>query len=267
MAGLMRSWTDLELYMSCNILATNRLIEAAGRAGIKRFVLASTSSVYGTRGGRRRGTRARAIVAVWDHEAGCREARARPRRVAAASRARSSATSRSTGPASARTWRTTGSSRRCSMASRSRSSATASRRARTRTSTTRSPARCWRSSAARPAASTTSAAGRRSRSTMRSASSPVTSASSHHRARAGAGRPAPHERRHRPGRAAFGYERVEPSEDFVARWSGTLEARRARTDFRDACHTPNRRVSDALRCTRRSTADRAYRQLARSGTL
>ena len=47
MAGLMRSWTDLELYASCNILATNRLIEAAMRAGIRRFVLASTSSVYG----------------------------------------------------------------------------------------------------------------------------------------------------------------------------------------------------------------------------
>ena len=26
---LMRSWTDLDLYTSCNILATNRLIEAA----------------------------------------------------------------------------------------------------------------------------------------------------------------------------------------------------------------------------------------------
>ena len=48
MAGLMRSWTDLELYTSCNILATNRLIEAARRAGVSRFVLASTSSVYGT---------------------------------------------------------------------------------------------------------------------------------------------------------------------------------------------------------------------------
>jgi nucleoside-diphosphate-sugar epimerase len=47
MAGLMRSWTDLELYTSCNILATNRLIEASQRAGIERFVLASTSSVYG----------------------------------------------------------------------------------------------------------------------------------------------------------------------------------------------------------------------------
>ena len=48
MAGLMRSWTDLELYTSCNILATNRLIDAARRAGVRRFVLASTSSVYGT---------------------------------------------------------------------------------------------------------------------------------------------------------------------------------------------------------------------------
>ncbi len=47
MAGLMRSWTDLELYASCNVLATNRLIEAATRAGVQRFVLASTSSVYG----------------------------------------------------------------------------------------------------------------------------------------------------------------------------------------------------------------------------
>ena len=47
MAGLMRSWSDLELYTSCNILATNRLIEACQRAGVKRFVLASTSSVYG----------------------------------------------------------------------------------------------------------------------------------------------------------------------------------------------------------------------------
>jgi nucleoside-diphosphate-sugar epimerase len=48
MAGLMRSWTDLELYTSCNILATGRLIDAAQRAGVRRFVLASTSSVYGT---------------------------------------------------------------------------------------------------------------------------------------------------------------------------------------------------------------------------
>jgi UDP-glucuronate 4-epimerase len=48
MAGLMRSWTDLELYASCNLLATGRLIEASMAAGVSRFVLASTSSVYGT---------------------------------------------------------------------------------------------------------------------------------------------------------------------------------------------------------------------------
>jgi nucleoside-diphosphate-sugar epimerase len=47
MAGLMRSWTDLDLYVSCNLLATNRLIEAARRTGVGRFVFASTSSVYG----------------------------------------------------------------------------------------------------------------------------------------------------------------------------------------------------------------------------
>jgi UDP-glucuronate 4-epimerase len=47
MAGLMRSWTDLELYASCNLLATGRLIEASMAAGVARFVLASTSSVYG----------------------------------------------------------------------------------------------------------------------------------------------------------------------------------------------------------------------------
>ncbi len=47
MAGLMRSWTDLELYTSCNILATNRLIESVRRTGVRRLVLASTSSVYG----------------------------------------------------------------------------------------------------------------------------------------------------------------------------------------------------------------------------
>ena len=47
MAGLMRSWADLELYASCNIIATNRLIEAALAVGVARFLFASTSSVYG----------------------------------------------------------------------------------------------------------------------------------------------------------------------------------------------------------------------------
>jgi nucleoside-diphosphate-sugar epimerase len=48
MAGLVRSWTDFELYESCNVSATRRLIEAAcGCKSLKRFVYASTSSVYG----------------------------------------------------------------------------------------------------------------------------------------------------------------------------------------------------------------------------
>jgi nucleoside-diphosphate-sugar epimerase len=47
MAGLARSWTDFEEYMTCNVLGTQRLVEAALRASVKRLVHASTSSVYG----------------------------------------------------------------------------------------------------------------------------------------------------------------------------------------------------------------------------
>jgi nucleoside-diphosphate-sugar epimerase len=48
MPGLPRSWTDFALYESCNILATQRLLEAvAARPWLRRFVYASTSSVYG----------------------------------------------------------------------------------------------------------------------------------------------------------------------------------------------------------------------------
>ncbi len=47
MAGLMRSWSDLDSYVGCNVLGLHRLIEASRRAGVKRFVQASTSSVYG----------------------------------------------------------------------------------------------------------------------------------------------------------------------------------------------------------------------------
>ena len=48
MPGLARSWTDVELYTSCNLLATHRLLEAALATGVTRFLHASTSSVYGT---------------------------------------------------------------------------------------------------------------------------------------------------------------------------------------------------------------------------
>lgn len=47
MAGLMRSWSDIDLYAGCNVVGTQRLLDAASNAGVRRFVHASTSSVYG----------------------------------------------------------------------------------------------------------------------------------------------------------------------------------------------------------------------------
>jgi UDP-glucuronate 4-epimerase len=47
MAGLLRSWDWFEEYMTCNVLATQRLLDAARSASPRIFVHASTSSVYG----------------------------------------------------------------------------------------------------------------------------------------------------------------------------------------------------------------------------
>lgn len=48
MPGLVASWTDFDLYLSCNVTATQRLLEAVkGSRTLKRFVYGSTSSVYG----------------------------------------------------------------------------------------------------------------------------------------------------------------------------------------------------------------------------
>jgi nucleoside-diphosphate-sugar epimerase len=49
MPGLTASWTDFDLYQSCNITATQRLLEAIRRGAprLRRLVYASTSSVYG----------------------------------------------------------------------------------------------------------------------------------------------------------------------------------------------------------------------------
>lgn len=47
LAGLPRSWTDVQTYVSCNLLGLSRLIDASHTAGVRRFVQASTSSVYG----------------------------------------------------------------------------------------------------------------------------------------------------------------------------------------------------------------------------
>jgi nucleoside-diphosphate-sugar epimerase len=49
MGGLLLSWTDFELYMTCNIQATQRLLEAARISGqVRQMIYASTSSVYGS---------------------------------------------------------------------------------------------------------------------------------------------------------------------------------------------------------------------------
>ena len=47
MAGLMKSWSDFELYATCNLLATQRLLEASVAKEISHLVYISTSSVYG----------------------------------------------------------------------------------------------------------------------------------------------------------------------------------------------------------------------------
>src|SRR5438132_1364945 len=48
MAGLPKSWTEFDLYESCNVAATQRLVDAALKSPrLRRFIFASTSSVYG----------------------------------------------------------------------------------------------------------------------------------------------------------------------------------------------------------------------------
>lgn len=47
MAGLRRSWQEFDSYMTCNIQATQRLLEAAVGAQVPHFINISTSSVYG----------------------------------------------------------------------------------------------------------------------------------------------------------------------------------------------------------------------------
>src|SRR5437588_6329073 len=48
MPGLVASWTEFDLYLGCNVTATQRLLEAVkGSKSLKRLVYGSTSSVYG----------------------------------------------------------------------------------------------------------------------------------------------------------------------------------------------------------------------------
>ena len=46
-AGLRRSWSEFDSYMSCNIQATQRLLEASVANKVGHFINISTSSVYG----------------------------------------------------------------------------------------------------------------------------------------------------------------------------------------------------------------------------
>ena len=46
-AGLLRSWHEFDSYMTCNILATQRLLDATTQAHVSHFLQISTSSVYG----------------------------------------------------------------------------------------------------------------------------------------------------------------------------------------------------------------------------
>ncbi|RHA38902.1 NAD-dependent epimerase/dehydratase family protein [Cellulomonas rhizosphaerae] len=47
-AGMVRSWAEIGLYMDLNVTVVGRLAEACLRTGVTRLVQASTSSVYGT---------------------------------------------------------------------------------------------------------------------------------------------------------------------------------------------------------------------------
>ena len=47
MAGLMKSWSEFDLYATCNMIATKRLLEAAREAKVPQIIHVSTSSVYG----------------------------------------------------------------------------------------------------------------------------------------------------------------------------------------------------------------------------
>jgi UDP-glucuronate 4-epimerase len=47
MAGLLKSWQQFDDYMTCNILATQRLLDSAVKAGVRHYLHCSTSSVYG----------------------------------------------------------------------------------------------------------------------------------------------------------------------------------------------------------------------------
>jgi len=53
MAGLPKSWSNFDLYLTCNVQATQRLVEAMRLHSKARLIYASTSSIYGRESGGR----------------------------------------------------------------------------------------------------------------------------------------------------------------------------------------------------------------------
>ena len=138
-----RSFGDVfETYLDRNVLASQRLFEAAARDGV-RVVFASSSSIYGDAEAypTPEDVVAAAGLAVRDHEARAASTSPARRRGASASTSSCCATSPSTARASGPTWRSRGSRCASPRAARSTSSATAASRAASRTSATSSARR------------------------------------------------------------------------------------------------------------------------------
>ena len=167
-----RSFGDVfETYLERNVLASQRLFEAAARDGV-RVVFASSSSVYGdaeaypTAGD----ASPAAGLAVRDHEARLRAPRPRDGEELRPRRRRARATSTPMARGSGPTWRSPASRCASPRAARSTSSATGSSRAASPTSPMSSAATIAGDGRA-AAAPTTSAAARRRRCATRSRSS------------------------------------------------------------------------------------------------
>ena len=139
------------VYVRQNVLASQRLFEAAAAAGVRVIVRLVVLDLRGRgRVSDTRGHDTAAARAVRDHEARLRAPRARVRRASSGSRSSRCATSRSTARGSGRTWRSRRWSRASPRGGRSSCTATARSRAASPTSTTRSRRRSPRWSVAAP---------------------------------------------------------------------------------------------------------------------
>jgi UDP-glucuronate 4-epimerase len=70
MPGLMKSWSDFALYNTCNLDATQRLLEAARDTRPAQFIHISTSSVYGKEATQGEDAPSPTLLALRHHQAG-----------------------------------------------------------------------------------------------------------------------------------------------------------------------------------------------------